>query len=141
MRFEYDEKTRTATYRENKTTIRLSSNFYDTDHLNYEYADEHVKFVFAAYEAREKRIVRIRGNAQEYPVAIAMYVVEQTVKMGAGIWPIASPMREARYSEIRRAVESGMFTLGTRGGKYLDWVPDYRVEFIPNFSSIPQLRL
>ncbi|MGF6936175.1 hypothetical protein OKW41_005337 [Paraburkholderia sp. UCT70] len=140
MRFEYEETTRTAIDRENKITIRMSSKFYDTDHLNFEYADEHIEFVFAAYEATEKRIARIRGIAREYPMAVAMYVVEQTVKRGARIWPVASPIRQERYSEIRRAVEYGMFALCTLGGKRLDWVPDYRVEYIPDFSNIPQLR-
>jgi hypothetical protein len=139
MRFEYDETTRTAIDRENKITIRMSSKFYDTDHLNFEYADEHIEFVFAAYTAREKRIVRIRGIARESPVAVATYVVEQTVKRGAGILPVASPIRQARYPEIRRAVEYGMFALCTLGGKLLDCVPEYRVEYIPDFSNLPQL--
>jgi hypothetical protein len=135
MRFEYDERSDSAIDRENNITIKMSSKFYDTDHLNFEYEDEHIQFVFAAYEAKEKRTILVRGNARESSIAIAMYVVEQTVKMGVGIWPVAVPTRQARYPEIRLAVEFGMFTLCTRGGKYLDWSPDYRSNISPTFRA------
>lgn len=140
MRFEYDDKTRTAIDHENKIRVRMSSEFYDTDHLNFEYADEHIEFEFAPFEVIEKRIVNVQGNAVERQFPIAMYVVEQTVKQGCGIWPVVLPDRQAGYPEIRRAVEYRMFTLGTLGGRRLATAPDYRVEFIPEFSKIPRLR-
>lgn len=140
MIFEYDETTRTAVDLENKIRIRMSSKFYDTGWLNYEYSDEHIEFVFAVFEAREKRVVSVGENAKERIFPIAMYMVEQTVKQGAGMWPLVVPNKQARYPEVRRAVEYGMFTLGTLGGKLLAAVPNYRVEFIPDFSNIPRLR-
>jgi hypothetical protein len=139
MRFEYDERTCTAIDRVNKIRLRMSSRFYDTDHLNFDYADEHVEFVFAAFEATERRLVHARGRSMEYPLPVAMYVVEQTVKRGARLLPIARAKALARYPEIRRAIECGMLALGTQGGKLLDMVPDYRVEYVCDFSNLPQL--
>lgn len=140
MRFEYEETTRSATDHENNIKVWQSSKFFDTDHLNFEYADDHLEFVFAAFEARQRCIVTVGGTAMESLLPIAMYVVELTVKQGARVSPIPIPSRQARYPEVRRAVEYGMFALCTEGGKLLKRVPDYRVEYIPDFSNIPRLR-
>jgi len=140
MRFDYDERTRAAVDRENRIRLRMSSMFYDSDNLNFEYLDEHIEFVFAAFEATETRVVDVRGKAVEYPLPIAMYIVEQTVRRGARLWPIALPKAVARYPGIRRAIECGMLALGTQGGKLLDLVPDYRVEYIRDFSSLARLQ-
>ncbi|WP_343548994.1 hypothetical protein [Ralstonia sp.] len=141
MGFEYDETTHSAIDRENDIRIRMSSRFFDTDDLNYEYKDDQIEFVFGVFECSAMRTHIFRGEPMQSRTGVALYIVEQSVRMGLQMRISGDPIKPERYPEIRRAIQDGMYVLGTRGGKVLSTVPDYKVEYIPDYSNVPNLRL
>jgi len=131
MAFIYDSKLRTAIDGDRKVEVKQSWEFTDSQpELDFIFSIEGKNFSFSAISREEPRRRLFKGAWIDDKLPTVVYIIERSLAPAFSVLLAGEADREARLASIKEDIKEGMFVLWTWGGKLLEFVPDFKVEFV-----------
>lgn len=134
MAFQFDKRNSSAVSDpETGATISEARRFTDSDSDAYVYKDREIRFEFSVWvQSEERSYVNASGTHKRARLPVIAYLSPSEIEREAAqAWKKAdlpaNPTLD--YDSLRERIRSGVFTLLTRGGYQLQFVPDFAVEF------------
>lgn len=141
MAFVYEKGKHAAVNPETGVTIGMGMEFYDsTTYLPASYKDNELQFNFPFHTISEKFKIKPKNGEMKRPRIIALYVglPDLKTKLSEALSRVKRPpLTNDEFERLMENIKDGLFVWWTGGGRILEEVPDFKVDFFQSVNDLP----